>query len=144
MGGVGFADSSRSLTQSAGGATEVGSSSTGPLSARAGVLGAEHWPGAEQCWAWQWEHSCDPCAETALTVAADAPSVAVAQCSRDWASVPARGVHQPLAAIASRGATVRYRTRRSMAPSYPTPLFHATGAIAEKQSPLACVDLAEG
>jgi hypothetical protein len=43
MGGVGFADSSRSLTQSAGGATEVGSSSTGPVATSAGGLAAEQW-----------------------------------------------------------------------------------------------------
>jgi hypothetical protein len=49
MGGVGFADSGRSLTQSAGGATEVGISSTGPPAARAGGLATEQWPALEQC-----------------------------------------------------------------------------------------------
>jgi hypothetical protein len=49
MGGVGFADSGRSRTQSAGDATEVGSSSTGPLAARAGGLAAEQWKAVEQC-----------------------------------------------------------------------------------------------
>jgi hypothetical protein len=43
MGGAGLAHSGRSLTQGAGGATEVGSSSTGPPAARAGGLAAEQW-----------------------------------------------------------------------------------------------------
>jgi hypothetical protein len=43
MGGVGLADSNRSLNQSGGGAIDVGSSSTGPPAAGAGGLAAEQW-----------------------------------------------------------------------------------------------------
>jgi hypothetical protein len=123
MGGVGFAVSGRSLTQSEGGATEVGSSSTGPPAARADGPAGEHWSVVEQCWAGQWEQSCGFGVET--LVSGSARSAAVAQCCGDPRLAPAIGVHQPLAAIASKGAIVRARARSLIGVSYPTPLYSA-------------------
>jgi hypothetical protein len=126
MGGVGFSDSSRWLTRSAGGATAVGSWSTDPSAARAGGLAAEQWSAVEQCRAGQWEHSCDPRAETLLSVSAGTRSAAVAQCRGDWGIAPAPGAHDPIATTASRSATIRDGWRRLMVLSYPTPLSTAT------------------